>query len=184
MSSMIYFKIPFEGPIDSIFKLIKDREWNAELKFPEKGIMLMKTSSENEDEISFNQNIVFDESTNSKFGKFDKITEKEFENAVSIENLETNDNEQKEKENEQKSDLGQASKTDNNNNQVESFGFKKTKSISKKIEFNFGKSTNPFEEFGKKISNEYNDPYDFFFSQKYLVPFFIFAIICQIIFGL
>ena len=177
MSSMIYFKIPFEGPIDSIFKLIKDREWNAELKFPEKGIMLMKTSSENEDEISFNQNIVYDEATNSKFGKFDKITEKEFESAVSMENLETNDNEQK-------SDLEKAPKSNTNNNQGESFGFKKTKSVSKKIEFNFGKSTNPFEEFGKKISNEYNDPYDFFFSQKYLVPFFIFAIICQIIFGL
>jgi len=182
MSSMIYFKIPFEGPIDSIFKLIKDREWNAELKFPEKGIMLMKTSAENEDEISFNQNIVFDESTNSKFGNFDKITEKEFESAVSLENLEINDNE-KEKENEQKNDLEQGSNTNNTNNQGESFGFKKTRTVSKKIEFNFGK-TSPFEEFGKKISNEYNDPYDFFFSQKYLVPFFIFAIICQIIFGL
>ena len=181
---MIYFKIPYEGPIDSIFKLIKDREWNAELKFPEKGIMLMKTSEDNEDEIAFNQNIVFDETTNSKFGKFDKITEKEFEDAISMENLETNDNEQKEKEKEQKSDLEQAPKTDNNNNQVESSVLKKTKSMSKKIEFSFGKSSNPFEEFGKKISNEYNDPYDFFFSQKYLIPFFIFAVFCQIIFGL
>ena len=141
----------------------------------------MKTSSENEDEISFNQNIVFDEATNSKFGKFEKITEKEFENAVSLENIEMNNNEQKDnKENEQKSDLEQTS----NNKQAEFSSFKKTKSMSKKIEFSFGKSSNPFDEFGKKISNEYNDPYDFFFSQKYLVPFFIFAVICQVLFGL
>ena len=85
MSSFIYYKIPFEGKIEALYELIKNRDWNISLKIPENGIIYMKVPEDADDEVIFNQDLVFDETTNSKFGIFEKITESDYEAANNIE---------------------------------------------------------------------------------------------------
>ena len=86
---MIFYKIPYEGEIKSILKLIKDRDWgDINIKFPEKGILLMKVPQDIEDEVTFNENIIFDDTTKTKFCSFTPISETEFEQAQNIENIE------------------------------------------------------------------------------------------------
>ena len=85
MSTFLYYKTTFEGKIDAVFELIHNRDWNISVKMPEEGILYMKVSEETEDEVLFNQNLVFDEPTGSKFGKFEKISESEYEVAQNIE---------------------------------------------------------------------------------------------------
>ena len=52
---------------------------------PENGIIYMKVPEDADDEVIFNQDLVFDETTNSKFGIFEKITESDYEAAKNIE---------------------------------------------------------------------------------------------------
>jgi hypothetical protein len=85
MSSFIFYKLPFEGKIEAVNDLIRTRDWKITLKMPENGTLLMKVPEDIEEEVLFNQDIVFDEKTNSKFGMFSKITETEFESSESLE---------------------------------------------------------------------------------------------------
>ena len=194
--SIICYKIPYEGEIKSILKLIKDRDWgDINIKFPEKGILLMKIPKDIEDEVTFNENIIFDDSTNTKFCSFTPITETEFEQAQNIENLEN-----KEDKNEDK-----LKKMDSSEKKLFYEESKKlTESIfsepddkpkeSKKL-----KTSNSFvnyiskisssipeinlQEISKDIGKEYKEPYDYLFTQRYLVYYFIVAVIFLILFG-
>ena len=86
MSSFIYYKIPFEGKIEEVYELINNRDWNnISLKMPENGIIYMKIPEDVNEEVTFNEELVFDETTNSKFGIFEKITESDYEIAKNIE---------------------------------------------------------------------------------------------------
>ena len=91
MSSFVFLKIPFEGKIEAVNDLIKSREWKLYFKRPEKGTLLMKVPDDIEDELKFNQDIVFDEKRNLKFGTFTEITESEYESAQNIDINDTSD---------------------------------------------------------------------------------------------
>ena len=81
MSKFIFYKVPFEGKIEAVYNLIKNQDWDVLIKMPEKGIIYMKVPEEADEEVSFHQNLMFDDNTNSKFGFFEKITESDFESA-------------------------------------------------------------------------------------------------------
>ena len=94
MSSFVFYKIPFEGKIEVLYDFIKTRDWNILVKVPENGILYMKILQDDNEEVLFYQNLVFDKATNSKFGIFQSITELDFEAAQNIEtpiSIETKD---------------------------------------------------------------------------------------------
>lgn len=163
----------------------------------------MKIPIDIEDEVIFHQDIVFDENTQSKFGIFSPISESDYEAASSLEMPSSNENPLKEEKSQKLQE--------NNNKTIDKFSFeKKSKELDNKTnEFNSKekKSQNMIrtlsknlaelpnlisenlpsninlEKFGKNIIGAYKDPYDYFFSQNYLIIFFIFAVICLIIFN-
>ena len=102
MSSIYFYKIPYEGEKKSILNLIKDRDWNIKIKFPEEGIVLMKFPEDIDEEVTFNENLVFDDLTQTKFCSFRGITESEFEEAQDMEILEEKKNENEIKKDESK----------------------------------------------------------------------------------
>lgn len=194
MSLSNFYKIPFEGKAEAINELIKSRDWNLSIKFPEKGIIFMKVPIDIDEEVAFNQNLVIDDETQTKLGSFSQITQEEYEQANNMENVDSsNPTENKESEekkeesspkknvqihksktNKEFSELFDESKSKNKNE------YKKTSSFLGKI--NFSVPSINFKELGKEINAKYKDPYDYFFTQKYLIAFFIFAVICLIIF--
>ena len=209
MSSFIFFKIPYEGKIESVYKLLKDRDWISDIsiKEPEKGIIFMKVPADLEEEVSFNQDIVIDEETNTKFGLFQKITESDFEGAQNVgkpesSNINTTNsieeekikllNEKNEKniENYQKinekidSKINEFNKKEiSQNNSMNSLVGRTLSYIPKLDSLTLPTSIN-LSELGKSINTKYKDPFDYFFSQNYLSLFFIFAIFCLILFRL
>ena len=210
MSSFIFFKIPYEGKIESVYKLLKDRDWISDIsiKEPEKGIIFMKVPADLEEEVSFNQDIVFDEETNTKFGIFQKITESDFEGAQNIgkpESLNINTTNSIEKDEKMKLLKEKNEKNIENyqkinekiDNKINEFNKKeisgnnsmnsllgRTLSYIPKIDSLTLPSSINFSELEKSINTKYKDPFDYFFSQNYLSLFFIFAIFCLILFRL
>ena len=196
MSSMIFYKIPYEGEIKSILKLIKDRDWgDITVKFPEKGILLMKVPKDIEDEVTFNEDIVFDDTTNTKFCSFTPITETEFEQAQNIENLE-NKEEKKENKikrnqtNEQKLYYEESKRLTESivSEETEKPNENKKQTTSNSFVNYISKISSSIpdinlQEFTKDIGKEYKEPYDYLFTQRYLVYYFIVAVIFLIVFG-
>lgn len=201
MSSFVFFKIPFEGKIEAVNDLIKDRELEVFFKRPEKGTLLMKVPDDIEEELKFHQDMVFDEKTYSKFGIFTEITESEYESAQNIDINDTSDSNEKYKNEEKSTKLEEISqkiesspslyKEDDTNKEINDQKIDEKKSESKKVNSlpEFGESiyssnSNTFEELGKNIAKNYKDPFDFFFNQNYLINFFILSVICLVIFQL
>ena len=194
MSSFVFYRIPFTGKIESVNNLLRDRDWisNITMKVPEEGIILMKIPIDIVEEISFFQNVNFDERTKTKFGIFEPITETDFETAQNKENPKVsnitdsteekkNNNENYQKTNESIDDkIIDFNKTENKNETTMSSILSyipKLEPISLTTSINLN-------ELGRLINSKYKDPYDYFFSKYYLIIFFIFAIICLILFRL
>ena len=200
MSSSIFYKISFEGKIEALYDLIKNKDWNVSIKMPEKGIIYMKIPVDIEDEVIFHQDLVFDENTQSKFGTFTSITESDYEAAPNLEMPSSSENSPNEEKNQKLYEKV--------NKKIETFEKKSKEFDSKTSEFNSKEKESPnilrslsknlgdlpnliseslptninLGNFEKDISGTYKDPYDYFFSQNYLIIFFIFAVICLIIF--
>ena len=197
MSSFIYYKIPFEGKIEAVYELIKNRDWNISLKVPENGIIYMKVPEDADDEVIFNQDLVFDETTNSKFGIFEKITEPDYEAANNIEIPRPTE----------KKTIATSKKTNEINEKIETLQQEK-KAFDKQVkEIIFEEkpkelNTNLYSginlsdlknmvslsnikvgELRKNIIENYKDHYDYFLSQNYLMSLFVFAVISLIIFN-
>ena len=182
MSSFVFYKVPFEGKVEKVYELIKSRDWDVTIKMPENGILLMKILEESEGEVIFYQNIVFDENTKSKFGIFESISELEYETAKTIEipNSEENAEKNGDIDNFQKK-MEEENLSLKLNKRQNSFLGRQLSNISEYIPSQLPTKAN-YEKLKKYISKEYKDPYDFFFSQNYIIAFFIFAVICLIIF--
>ena len=193
MSSMNFYKIPYEGEIKSILKLIKDRDWDIKIKFPEKGILLMKVPDDIDEEVTFNENLVFDDATHTKFCSFSRISESEFEEAQNMENLEEKKNEnennikKEESKNTEKKLRSEISKEITET--IFSEENEKPKENEKiKTSYNFANYIPSIpqinlNEISKGIGKEYKEPYDYLFTQRYLVYYFIVAVIFLILFG-
>lgn len=192
MSSFIFYKLPFEGKIEAVNDLIRTRDWKITLKMPENGTLLMKVPEDIEEEVLFNQDIVFDEKTNSKFGMFSKITETEFESTESLEipdisaSKENTKNEaQKKKSEEIHQEFNtKISLKDDDFDKINDYKGKKSsinEFLKKSLSINLSASIN-VEDLKKSISGNLKDPYDYFFTQNYLITFFIIAVIILIIF--
>ena len=197
MSSFIYYKIPFEGKIEAVYELIKNRDWNISLKMPENGIIYMKVPEDCDDEVIFNQDLVFDETTNSKFGIFEKITESDYEVAKNIEiprptEKKTISVSKKANEINKKIEAYQQEKREFDK-EVKKFSFEE-KPKDLKTNLNSGINLSDLKnmislqninvgELRKNIIENYKDPYDYFLSQNYLMVLLIFAVICLIIFN-
>ena len=198
MSSFIYYKIPFEGKIEAVYELIKNRDWNISLKIPENGIVYMKVPEDADDEVIFNQDLVFDETTNSKFGIFEKITESDYEAANNIEIPRPTE----------KKTIATSKKTNEINEKIETYQQEK-KAFDKQVKEIIFEEEKPKElntnlysginlsdlknvislsnikvgELRKNIIENYKDHYDYFLSQNYLMSLFVFAVISLIIFN-
>ena len=198
MSSFIYYKIPFEGKIEALYELIKNRDWNISLKIPENGIVYMKVPEDADDEVIFNQDLVFDETTNSKFGIFEKITESDYEAANNIEIPRSTE----------KKTIAASKKTNEINEKIETYQQEK-KAFDKQVKEIIFEEEKPKElntnlysginlsdlknvislsnikvgELRKNIIENYKDHYDYFLSQNYLMALFVFAVISLIIFN-
>ena len=209
MSSFVFFKIPYEGKIESVYKLLRDRDWisSMSIKVPEEGIIFLKVPFDLEEEVSFNQNLMFDESTKTKFGVFQKINESDFEAAQNLEKpkvsntTNTADSKEEEKikllEEKNESNIQDIKKKiEKIDNKINTFNKEENKNNCSMCPFlgnilgyipheplSLPTSVNIFE-LGKSINSKYKEPYDCFFSQSYLIVFFIFAIICLIVFRL
>jgi hypothetical protein len=192
MSSFIFYKLPFEGKIEAVNDLIRTRDWKITLKMPENGTLLMKVPEDIEEEVLFNQDIVFDEKTNSKFGMFSKITESEFESSESLEipdisaSKENTKNEaQKKKSEEIHQEFNtKISLKDDDFDKINDYKGKKSsinEFLKKSLSINLSASIN-VEDLKKSISGNLKDPYDYFFTKNYLITFFIIAVIILIIF--
>ena len=190
---MNFYKIPYEGEIKSILKLIKDRDWDIKIKFPEKGILLMKVPDDIDEEVTFNENLVFDDATQTKFCSFSRISESEFEEAQNRENLEEKKNEnennikKEESKNTEKKLRSEISKEITET--IFSEENEKPKENEKiKTSYNFANYIPSIpqinlNEISKGIGKEYKEPYDYLFTQRYLVYYFIVAVIFLILFG-
>ena len=200
MSSSIYYKIPFEGQIEALYDLIKNKDWNVSVKMPEKGIIYMKIPIDIEDEVLFHQDLVFDENTQSKLGIFAPLTESDYEAAQNIEMPRSSDNSSNEEKNKKllekinenvetfekkskeiNSKINEINTKEKSQNMLRSYLSKSLEDLPNLISESLPTNIN-VEEFGKNIIGTYKDPYDYFFSQNYLISFFIFAVICLIIF--
>ena len=197
MSSFIYYKIPFEGKIEAVYELIKNRDWNISLKMPENGIIYMKVPEDCDDEVIFNQDLVFDETTNSKFGIFEKITESDYEAAKNIEIPRPTE----------KKTISVSKNANEINKKIEAYQQEKREFDKEVKKFNFEEKPKDLKtnlnsginlsdlknmislqninvgELRKNIIENYKDPYDYFLSQNYLMVLLIFAVICLIIFN-
>ena len=178
MSSYIYYKIPYEGKIYKIKELIKDRNWDLEMKIPKEGILLVKIPTEIDDEILFSQNSTIDEETQTKFGEFQSIKESEYEKEVNIELNDIKDEKEnnlmqnkKNKNMEYKRQMSEIllneDRINQKNNLIKNITFPKIN----------------LKEFNKEIEKKYKDPFDYFFSQNYLILCFILAVIFLVIFN-
>ena len=193
MSSMNFYKIPYEGEIKSILKLIKDRDWDIKIKFPEKGILLMKVPDDIDEEVTFNENLVFDDATQTKFCSFSRISESEFEEAQNMENLEEKKNENENNIKKEESKNTEKKLRSDISKEITETIFseenEKPKENEKiKTSYNFANYIPSIpqinlNEISKGIGKEYKEPYDYLFTQRYLVYYFIVSVIFLILFG-
>ena len=201
MSSFVFYKIQFEGKIESLYEFIQNKDWNVSIKMPEKGILYMKLPIDIEDEVVFHQDMTFDENTQSKFGNFVQITESDYEAASNLEMPKSSENAPKEEKSKNfyetiNKNIEKAEKKSKElDSKINEFNAKETtsqqilRSLSKSLEDlpNLISESIPsninLENFEKNIVGTYKDPYDYFFSQNYLITFFIFAVICLIVFN-
>ena len=201
MSSFVFYKIQFEGKIESLYEFIQNKDWNVSIKMPEKGILYMKLPIDIEDEVVFHQDMTFDENTQSKFGIFVQITESDYEAASNLEMPKSSENAPKEEKSKNfyetiNKNIEKAEKKSKElDSKINEFNTKETtsqqilRSLSKSLEDlpNLISESIPsninLENFEKNIVGTYKDPYDYFFSQNYLITFFIFAVICLIVFN-
>lgn len=185
--SYIYYKIPYEGKLQKIKELIRDRDWNLQMKIPEEGILLVKITKNIDEELSFNQGMIIDEETNTKFGNFQLIEEDEFEEGknISLDNIINERDEQGKSTNQSKKNQNmeykrQMSEILLNEETLE-------REIPKNNKYNFiSKLCIPkidLDKLNKKIKRDYRDPYDYFFSKNYLINCFILSIICLVLFN-
>ena len=190
--SFVFYKVPFEGQVGKVYELIKSRDWDVSLKMPENGILFLKISEESEGEVLFYQNIVFNENTKSKFGIFESISESIYETAESIEipNSEENTaNKDKNEDKEKNKNIVNFEKKMEAENLSLKLNKRQNSFLGRQLSNISSYITSPLttkassEKLKTYISKEYKDPYDFFFSQNYLIAFLIFAFICLIIFG-
>ena len=178
-STFVYKKIPYQGSLLKIKELIKNHHWNIEIKVSEEGTLLTKIPKSIEDEIYWFNGENIDEKTNTKFGTFISINETDYEEGKNIELDILN---KEEKENEIKSENNKKNKNKEYKRQISEILLNDTQTKKENfldkfcIKFNIG-------EINKKVKEEYKDPYDYFFSQDYLIICFIFAVICLIIFN-
>ena len=195
MSAFIFYKVPFEGKIKLVYNLFKTNDWKVTIKTPEQETLLMKIPSDLDEEISFYEGIVFDERTNSKFGSFETITEQEFESAQSIDipdlsGPEEDESEQRSKKIEEINQKIQSKISFGNDNKKNGNTFEKKESVNRLgsllgNSFNLNEnlpSSIDFDEIKRLITETHKDPYDYFFSQNYLLVIFSFAVICLMIF--
>ena len=190
---MNFYKIPYEGEIKSILKLIKDRDWDIKIKFPEKGILLMKVPEDIDEEVTFNENLVFDDATQTKFCSFSRISESEFEEAQNMENLEEKKNENENNIKKEESKNTEKKLRSDISKEITETIFseenEKPKENEKiKTSYNFANYIPSIpqinlNEISKGIGKEYKEPYDYLFTQRYLVYYFIVAVIFLILFG-
>ena len=201
MSSFVFYKIQFEGKFESLYEFIQNKDWNVSIKMPEKGILYMKLPIDIEDEVVFHQDMTFDENTQSKFGNFVQITESDYEAASNLEMPKSSENAPKEEKSKNfyetiNKNIEKAEKKSKElDSKINEFNTKETtsqqilRSLSKSLEDlpNLISESIPsninLENFEKNIVGTYKDPYDYFFSQNYLITFFIFAVICLIVFN-
>ena len=197
IASFIYYKIPFEGKIEAVYELIKNRDWNISLKMPENGIIYMKVPEDADDEVIFNQDLVFDETTNSKFGIFEKITESDYEAAKNIEiprptenktiptskkaneinkKIETYQQEKRAFDKEVKQIIFEEKPKDLKTNLYSGINLSDLKNMISLQNIKVG-------ELRKNIIENYKDNYDYFLSQNYVMALFVFAVISLIIFN-
>ena len=199
MSKFIFYKVPFEGKIEAVYNLIKNQDWDVLIKMPEKGIIYMKVPEEADEEVSFHQNLMFDDNTNSKFGFFEKITESDFESAQKNIEIPSSVENKKPEANKKIDEIDKNIKNyqkekeifDKKISQLSAEKNQKDVKVDMQLEtclsyLNNMSSMQIFkaEELGKKIYGNYKDPYDYFFSHNYLIALFIFAIICLIVLDL
>ena len=178
-STFVYKKIPYQGSLLKIKELIKNHHWNIEIKVSEEGTLLTKIPKSIEDEIYWFNGENIDEKTNTKFGTFISINEKDYEEGKNIELDILN---KEEKENEIKSENNKKNKNKEYKRQISEILLNDTQTKKENFLDKFGIKFN-IREINKKVKKEYNDPYDYFFSQDYLIICFIFAVICLIIFN-
>ena len=181
--SYIYYKIPYEGSLQKIQELINDRGWNLQMKSPKEGILLAKIPKDIEEEISFNQKMTIDEETKTKFGSFQPIRDFEFEeeNSTELSNL----------NNEKQKNVSQNKKNKNAEykrqmSEILLSGETKEEEKPKGMVYNLvnkiGIPKIDLNELKQKIETNYKDPYDYFFSQNYLIVFFIVTVIFLVLF--
>ena len=179
-SSFIYRKIPYEGSLLKVKELIKNHHWNIEMKVSEEGILLFKIPKSIEEEICWYDRENIDEETNTKFGKFISINESDFEGGKNIESDIIN---KEEKEKEKKSEQNKKNKNIEYKRQISDILLNQETPEKKQSFLDIIGLKNKIEGIIKKVKEEYKDPYDYFFSQDYLIMCFIFAVICMIIFN-
>ena len=178
-STFVYKKIPYQGSLLKIKELIKNHHWNIEIKVSEEGTLLTKIPKSIEDEIYWFNGENIDEKTNTKFGTFISINETDYEEGKNIELDILN---KEEKENEIKSENNKKNKNKEYKRQISEILLNDTQTKKENFLDKFGIKFN-IREINKKVKEEYKDPYDYFFSQDYLIICFIFAVICLIIFN-
>ena len=178
-STFVYKKIPYQGSLLKIKELIKNHHWNIEIKVSEEGTLLTKIPKSIEDEIYWFNGENIDEKTNTKFGTFISINETDYEEGKNIELDILN---KEEKENEIKSENNKKNKNKEYKRQISEILLNDTQTKKENFFDKFGIKFN-IGEINKKVKEEYKDPYDYFFSQDYLIICFIFAVICLIIFN-
>ena len=178
-STFVYKKIPYQGSLLKIKELIKNHHWNIEIKVSEEGTLLTKIPKSIEDEIYWFNGENIDEKTNTKFGTFISINETDYEEGKNIELDILN---KEEKENEIKSENNKKNKNKEYKRQISEILLNDIQTKKENFLDKFGIKFN-IEEINKKVKEEYKDPYDYFFSQDYLIICFIFAVICLIIFN-
>ena len=178
-STFVYKRIPYQGSLLKVKELIKNHHWNIEIKVSEEGTLLTKIPKSIEDEIYWFNGENIDEKTNTKFGTFISINETDYEEGKNIELDILN---KEEKENEIKSENNKKNKNKEYKRQISEILLNDTQTKKENFLDKFGIKFN-IEEINKKVKEEYKDPYDYFFSQDYLIICFIFAVICLIIFN-
>ena len=178
-STFVYKKIPYQGSLLKIKELIKNHHWNIEIKVSEEGTLLTKIPKSIEDEIYWFNGENIDEKTNTKFGTFISINETDYEEGKNIELDILN---KEEKENEIKSENNKKNKNKEYKRQISEILLNDTQTKKENFLDKFGIKFN-IREINKKVKEKYKDPYDYFFSQDYLIICFIFAVICLIIFN-
>ena len=84
MSSFIFYKVTYEGSIQKIQELFKQRDWIIDMKILEENILLLKFPKDELDEINYYNDVVIDEETQTKFKNFEIIKESDFEKGKTL----------------------------------------------------------------------------------------------------